>query len=66
MISQRARYAFKAMVALARAKPGTGLQIRELSEQRYLNQYAGSGDMTASQVVTSEGAGMQPRVRTAS
>lgn len=41
-------------------------EIRELSEQRYLNQYAGSGDMTASQVVTSEGAGMQPRVRTAS
>jgi Rrf2 family protein len=36
MISQRARYAFKAMVALARAKPGVGLQIRELSEQEKL------------------------------
>jgi Rrf2 family protein len=36
MISQRARYAFKAMVALARAKPGVGLQIRELSEQERL------------------------------
>ncbi len=33
MISQRARYAFKAMVALARAKPGRGLNIRELCEQ---------------------------------
>jgi Rrf2 family protein len=36
MISQRARYAFKAMIALARAKPGVGLQIRELSEQEKL------------------------------
>ena len=36
MISQRARYAFKSMVALARAKPGVGLQIRELSEQEKL------------------------------
>jgi Rrf2 family protein len=36
MISQRARYAFKALVALARAKPGVGLQIRELSEQEKL------------------------------
>jgi Rrf2 family protein len=36
MISQRARYAFKAMVALARAKPGIGLKIRELSEQEKL------------------------------
>lgn len=36
MISQRARYAFKAVVALARAKPGTGLQIRELCEQERL------------------------------
>jgi Rrf2 family protein len=36
MISQRARYAFKAMVALARSKPGVGLQIRELSEQEKL------------------------------
>ena len=32
MISQRARYAFKAVVALARAKAG-GLRIRELAEQ---------------------------------
>jgi len=36
MISQRARYAFKAMVALARTKSGKGLQIRELSEQEKL------------------------------
>ena len=36
MISQRARYAFKAVVALARAKPGVGLQIRELCEQEKL------------------------------
>ncbi len=36
MISQRARYAFKAVVALARAKPGEGLQIRELCEQERL------------------------------
>jgi len=36
MISQRARYAFKAMVALARARPGEGLQIRQLCEQEKL------------------------------
>ncbi|MFT3989364.1 RrF2 family transcriptional regulator [Aestuariivirga sp.] len=36
MISQRARYAFKAVVALARSKPGEGLQIRELAEQEKL------------------------------
>ena len=36
MISQRARYAFKAVVALARAKPGVGLQIRELANQEKL------------------------------
>jgi len=36
MISQRARYAFKAIVALARAKPGQGLQIRQLCEQEKL------------------------------
>jgi Rrf2 family protein len=36
MISQRARYAFKAMVALAHAKPGEGLQIRQLCEQEKL------------------------------
>ena len=36
MISQRARYAFKAIVALARAKPGVGLQIRQLCEQENL------------------------------
>jgi Rrf2 family protein len=36
MISQRARYAFKAIVALARAKPGEGLQIRQLCEQEKL------------------------------
>lgn len=36
MISQRARYAFKAIVALARAKPGEGLQIRQLCEQENL------------------------------
>ena len=33
MISQRARYAFKALVALAKASDGKGLQIRELSER---------------------------------
>lgn len=36
MISQRARYAFKAVVALARAKPGEGLQIARLAEQEKL------------------------------
>ena len=36
MISQRARYAFTAVVALARAKPGEGLQIRQLCEQEKL------------------------------
>jgi Rrf2 family protein len=36
MISQRARYAFKAVVALARAEPGKALQIRELAEQEKL------------------------------
>ena len=36
MISQRARYAFKAVVALARAKPGTGLRIAKLAEQEKL------------------------------
>jgi len=36
MISQRARYAFKAIVALAKAKPGQGLNIRELCEQEKL------------------------------
>ena len=36
MISQRARYAFKAIVALAGAKPGEGLQIRQLCEQEKL------------------------------
>ncbi len=36
MISQRARYAFKAVVALARAKPGVGLRIRELAAQEKL------------------------------
>ena len=36
MISQRARYAFKAIVALARAKPGTGLTIGQLSSQEKL------------------------------
>ncbi|MCA0433337.1 MAG: Rrf2 family transcriptional regulator [Proteobacteria bacterium] len=36
MISQRARYAFKAMVALAKAEPGRGLQIRQLCEQEKL------------------------------
>jgi len=36
MISQRARYAFKALVALAKAKPGEGLQIKELCEQEKL------------------------------
>lgn len=36
MISQRARYAFKAMVALARSKPGEGLQIKQLCEQEKL------------------------------
>lgn len=36
MISQRARYAFKAMVALARSQPGIGLTIRQLCEQEKL------------------------------
>ena len=36
MISQRARYAFKAMVALARSKPGEGLQIKQLCAQEKL------------------------------
>lgn len=36
MISQRARYAFKAIAALARAEPGRGLQIRQLCEQEKL------------------------------
>lgn len=36
MISQRARYAFKALVALARAEPGRGMNIRELCEQEKL------------------------------
>lgn len=36
MISQRARYAFKAVVALARAPTGEGLQIRQLCEQEKL------------------------------
>ena len=36
MISQRARYAFKAVVALARSKPGEGLQIKQLCEQEKL------------------------------
>ena len=36
MISQRARYAFKAVAALARSKPGEGLQIRQLSEREKL------------------------------
>ncbi len=36
MISQRARYAFKAIAALARAEPGVGLQIRQLCEQEKL------------------------------
>ncbi|MBG1232518.1 RrF2 family transcriptional regulator [Aestuariivirga litoralis] len=36
MISQRARYAFKAMVALARVQGGKGLQIKELATQEQL------------------------------
>jgi Rrf2 family protein len=36
MISKRARYAFKAVVALARARSGEGLQIRQLCEQEKL------------------------------
>lgn len=36
MISQRARYAFKAIAALARAKPGEGLQISKLAAQEKL------------------------------
>jgi Rrf2 family protein len=36
MISQRARYAFKALAALAKAKPGEGMQIRELCAQEKL------------------------------
>jgi Rrf2 family protein len=33
MISQRARYAFKALLALTRVPPGQSLQIREISER---------------------------------
>jgi Rrf2 family protein len=36
MISKRARYAFKAIVALARAKPGENLRISELCTQEKL------------------------------
>lgn len=36
MISQRARYAFKAIVALARATGDKGLQIKQLCEQEKL------------------------------
>ncbi len=36
MITQRARYAFKAMIALARAKPGQGMTIPELVQQEKL------------------------------
>lgn len=36
MISQRARYAFKAVVALARTKPGESMQIRQICEQEKL------------------------------
>ena len=36
MISQRARYAFKAMVALARVQGTKGLQIKELATQERL------------------------------
>ena len=36
MISQRARYSFKAVIALAQAKPGTGLTIGQLSAQENL------------------------------
>jgi Rrf2 family protein len=32
MISQKARYAFKALFALSRANPGTTLQTREIAE----------------------------------
>lgn len=33
MISQRARYAFKALIALEKSGPGKGLQIRELAQR---------------------------------
>src|SRR5205823_5255661 len=36
MISYRARYAFKALAALARAKPNKGLQIRQLAESEQI------------------------------
>jgi Rrf2 family protein len=36
MISQRARYAFKAMVALARSEPGRGMTIGQLVAQENL------------------------------
>jgi Rrf2 family protein len=36
MISQRARYAFKAMVALAKSEPGRGLTISQLVAQEKL------------------------------
>jgi Rrf2 family protein len=36
MISQRARYAFKAMVALARSEPGRGLTISQMVTQEKL------------------------------
>ncbi len=36
MISQRARYAFKALIALARADKGLGMQIRDIALQEQI------------------------------
>ena len=36
MISQKARYAFKALIALARAPQGQTLQIKEISEREHI------------------------------
>ena len=45
MISQRARYAFKALVALARVRPGQGLQIGKLAEQVLVKAGGGNLDL---------------------
>ena len=36
MISQRAKYAFRALIALAEAPPGTSLMISEISRQQVI------------------------------
>jgi Rrf2 family protein len=36
MISQRARYAFKALIVLARAGTGSGMQIRDIAQKEQI------------------------------